>query len=57
MTSDGLHRRRPFVEKDATERKPLVGGRSVLSCVKCHKTWDYHGGGTIVPTWPDVQPD
>ena len=49
---DGRHKRMRWFEKDAGGRRPLVGGRQGESCIKCHKTWEWHGD-QLVPTWKD----
>lgn len=48
--NDGRHKKKPWFEKDAGGRKPLIGGRHGLSCVVCHKTWEADGS----PTWKDA---
>lgn len=40
---DGRHKRRPWHDAE--------GGRSGLSCVRCHKTWRFNEDRELVPTW------
>ena len=43
MERDGRHKLRPFA--------PYKNDRGGMACVRCHKTWGWHGS-ELAPTYP-----